>query len=53
MPDIISSMAIAFVSSLVALGCSMFLTKFHPTAELEMAKDNLLISLEHYLDNDL
>ena len=53
LPDIISSMAIAFVSSLVALGCSMFLTKFHPTAELEMAKDNLLISLEHYLDNDL
>jgi len=53
LPDIISSMAIAFVSSLIALFCSMVLSKVYPTAELEMAKDNLLISLEHYLDNDL
>jgi methyl-accepting chemotaxis protein len=53
LPGIISSMAIAFVSSLIALGCSMVLSKVYPAAELEMAKDNLLISLEHYLDNDL
>lgn len=52
LPNIISSMAIAFCSSLVALACSIFLTKFHPSSQLEIAKDNLLISLEHYIDTE-
>lgn len=52
LPGIISSMAIAFISSLAALGCSMYLTKFHPTSDLEIVKNNLLISLENYVDNE-
>ncbi len=52
LPDIIGSMAIAFVSSLAALAGSVFLTKFHPTYDLDLEKDKLLISLEDYLDND-
>ncbi|MBD2774593.1 hypothetical protein [Iningainema tapete] len=50
--DIISSMAIAFVSSLVALVCSVFLTKFHPAYDLDIEKDNLISRLEDYIDND-
>ncbi|MBD2214248.1 methyl-accepting chemotaxis protein [Nostoc linckia FACHB-104] len=52
LPDIIGSMAIAFVSSLAALAGSVFLTKFHPTYDLDLEKDKLLISLEDFLDND-
>lgn len=52
LPDIIGSMAIAFVSSLAALAGSVFLTKFHPTYDLDIEKEKLLISLEDYLDND-
>ncbi|MDZ7961621.1 MAG: hypothetical protein RMY34_27700 [Aulosira sp. DedQUE10] len=52
LPDIIGSMAIAFVSSLAALAGSVFLTKFHPAYDLDIEKDKLLISLEDYLEND-
>ncbi|MEA5577720.1 hypothetical protein [Anabaena sp. UHCC 0451] len=52
LPNIISSMAIAFISSLVALGCSMFLVKSYPASDLDIEKDNFLISLEHYIDTE-
>lgn len=52
LPEIIGSMAIAFISSLAALAGSVFLTKFYPTYDLDLEKDKLLISLEDYLDND-
>jgi ABC-type transporter Mla subunit MlaD len=52
-PDIIFSMSIAFISSLVALASSSFLVKFYPTSDLETQKDNLLTSLEHYIDNEV
>ncbi|TAE60140.1 MAG: methyl-accepting chemotaxis protein [Nostocales cyanobacterium] len=52
LPNIVSSMGIAFGSSLFALACSIFLVKFHPVSELEIQKENLIISLENYIDNE-
>ncbi len=51
LPDVIGSMAIAFITSLVALGCSAYLIIAHPSYELDLEKEKLMTSLEHYLDN--
>ncbi|WYM02078.1 MAG: hypothetical protein HEQ19_23895 [Gloeotrichia echinulata CP02] len=50
---IIGSMGIAFFSSLISLTCSFFITKFHPSYDLDIEKDKLLVFLEHELDNIL
>jgi methyl-accepting chemotaxis protein len=52
LPNIVNSMGVAFGSSLFALACSIFLVKFYPVSELEIEKENLIIFLEHYIDNE-
>lgn len=52
LPDIVNSMGIAFGSSLFALACSIFLVKFYPVSELEIEKENFIISLDNYIDNE-
>lgn len=50
--DIIGSMAIAFVSSLIGLACSIYITKFYPPQELDIQRNKLINRLENYLDNE-
>ncbi|WP_143288335.1 hypothetical protein [Calothrix rhizosoleniae] len=50
--DIIGSMAIAFISSLVSLVSSLVLTKFYPAYDLEIQKNNILNQLEYYIENE-
>ncbi len=50
--DIIASMAIAFVSSLLALISSVVITKFYPTHDLEIQHENIFNDLEYYLENE-
>ncbi|MFM6108230.1 MAG: hypothetical protein ACKPEO_23340 [Sphaerospermopsis kisseleviana] len=52
LPNIVNSMGVAFGSSLFALACSIFLVKFYPVSELEIEKENLIISIEHSIDNE-
>ncbi|MBN3905200.1 MAG: hypothetical protein HWQ35_00995 [Nostoc sp. NMS1] len=53
LPEIIGSMAIAFVSSLIALSLSLVLIRRYPSYELDIAKDQLFISLEFELEKTI
>jgi len=44
-------MSVAFVTSLVGVGCSIILTILLTIANAEEAKENLMVHMEEYLDN--
>lgn len=49
----VSGMAVAFVTSLVGIGCSIIITLLGIIIDCEEARETLMVNIEEYLDNYL
>lgn len=47
----VGGMAVAFITSLIGIACSIILTIFHIVFNAEEARENLMVHIEEYLDN--